>query len=347
MENTNIFCTLFDSKYLDKGLALYESLKKVCPEFRLYIFAFDRKAFSFLKGRESENLKIFFIEDIENEEMRTAKYNRSRGEYCWTCTPIIIEYVLEVLKEKICTYLDADLYFYQSPEILLSEFEKSEKSVMIIPHNYYNCLESRLDEKNKGKYCVEFNTFCNDAEGRKVLKWWKERCLECCSSEVGEKTFGDQKYLDFFDEISNEVYVLKNQGAGVAPWNIAAYKLTGFNGNEIRVRRGKEQMSLVFYHFHNIHYLSENTVDVRVFVRPGRAEEELVKKIYIPYLRHIRDIRKEVKAAEGIDFKASIEMQKPKKKKGKRTQGVLLSAVLKIRREFRHVLWRKKDYLHF
>ena len=32
-----IFCTLFDSNYLDKGLALYESMKTNLAEFTLYI----------------------------------------------------------------------------------------------------------------------------------------------------------------------------------------------------------------------------------------------------------------------------------------------------------------------
>lgn len=42
------FCTLFDSYYLDKGIALYESLEKVCKDFHLYIFCFDKKAKSAL-----------------------------------------------------------------------------------------------------------------------------------------------------------------------------------------------------------------------------------------------------------------------------------------------------------
>lgn len=33
------FCTLFDSYYLDKGLALYSSLEKVSEDFTLYVFA--------------------------------------------------------------------------------------------------------------------------------------------------------------------------------------------------------------------------------------------------------------------------------------------------------------------
>ena len=35
------FCTLYNGNYAAKGLAMYRSLKRVCPTFRLYVFAFD------------------------------------------------------------------------------------------------------------------------------------------------------------------------------------------------------------------------------------------------------------------------------------------------------------------
>ena len=44
------FCTLFDSYYLDKGLALYRSLSKVTEDFTLYAFCFDDKAKAILDG---------------------------------------------------------------------------------------------------------------------------------------------------------------------------------------------------------------------------------------------------------------------------------------------------------
>ena len=39
------FCTLFDSYYLDKGIALYKSLERVSNDFTLYIFCFDDRSF--------------------------------------------------------------------------------------------------------------------------------------------------------------------------------------------------------------------------------------------------------------------------------------------------------------
>ena len=35
-------CTLFDSNYLDRGIALCDSLNEVSDNFNLYIFAFDK-----------------------------------------------------------------------------------------------------------------------------------------------------------------------------------------------------------------------------------------------------------------------------------------------------------------
>ena len=52
----NIFCTLFDSNYLDKGLVLYDSMCKHMSQFKLYVFACDKKCYEILKVEKSNNL---------------------------------------------------------------------------------------------------------------------------------------------------------------------------------------------------------------------------------------------------------------------------------------------------
>ena len=42
------FCTLFDSYYLDKGIALYKSLERVSNDFMLFIFCFDERSYDIL-----------------------------------------------------------------------------------------------------------------------------------------------------------------------------------------------------------------------------------------------------------------------------------------------------------
>ena len=62
--------------------------------------------------------------EIEDEALLKLKEERSKAEYCWTCTPVTIEYVLKHFKEPSCTYIDADLYFFADPQVLFDEMEQ-------------------------------------------------------------------------------------------------------------------------------------------------------------------------------------------------------------------------------
>ena len=54
-----IFCTLFDSNYIDKGLVLYDSMVRTMPEFKLYAFAFDKKCEDILEKENIESRPIW------------------------------------------------------------------------------------------------------------------------------------------------------------------------------------------------------------------------------------------------------------------------------------------------
>ena len=283
------FCTLFDSNYLDKGLVLYESLKSVMGDFKLYILAMDDKCFSILKSMKLSGAVIISLEEFEDEELLEIKRQRARAEYCWTCTASLIDYVLETYGEAYCTYIDADLFFYKNPKVLIEEMCDAGCSVQIVKHGFGEGMLAKEKEKGAGKYCVQFNTFKNDEYGRAVLKTWNRQCRNHCSMEPGE--MGDQKYLSDWAERYERVHVLTNQGGGVAPWNLFRFRSSGQKGRLVN-KKTKESFDLIFYHFHHLEYADENQVNLNVFKKELGTEKKLVFEIYFPYLKKLEETKR-------------------------------------------------------
>lgn len=212
------FCTYFDSNYLLRGLAMYYSLIKHCPDCYLYIFAFDDKCLKTLLILNLPRVIVISLEKFEDKQLLSVKPTRSKAEYCWTCTPSTILYCLKKFNLESCTYLDADLMFFDSPQILLNEL--GNDSVLITEHRYH---PEHDKTSYSGKYCVQFMTFKNNSMGLKVLTWWRESCLDWCYARFEDGKFGDQKYLDGWLKRFEGIKVLQNHGGGVAPWNVLNY----------------------------------------------------------------------------------------------------------------------------
>jgi len=169
------YCTLFDSNYSSRGLAMYRSLNENAKDFHLFIVAFDDKCYEMLLKLSLKNVTVISLTEFEDEQLLTIKSTRTPQEYCWTCTPSIILYCINKFNLKICTYIDADLLFYSDPEILIDEM--GDKSVLITEHRY----SPEYDQtKTSGKYCVQFVTFKKDVNGMIVLNWWRDACLDWC-----------------------------------------------------------------------------------------------------------------------------------------------------------------------
>lgn len=287
-----VLCTLYNSLYLDKGLVLYDSLKECCADFVLYVLCMDDKCYEVLSSIDEDNMIPIRLEDFEkdDEELQSAKQNRSFGEYCWTCTPSFILFVIERYNERLCTYIDADMYFYQDPQILIDGMIASGKSVLIVPHRF---TKENIECEKNGIFCVEFNTFLNNSEALEVLRTWRGDCLQCCTVDNDGIHFGDQKYLDEWPKKYETVYICSHLGAGVAPWNIQSYKLFNAEGIiQLITKDSKFFCDLIFYHFQHIEYLNDSYVNINAYLSKCNLDDKLVKLLYKDYLRKI-EVKKE------------------------------------------------------
>ena len=284
------FCTLFDSRFLTRGLALYESLLGSGEDFQLYVFAFDDKCHEILKRLSLEKITAISLNEFEDEDLLAAKATRSRMEYCWTCTPSVIRYALDKFGLPTCTYIDADLYFYNSPQPLFDEM--AGHSVLITEHRYTR----RYDQSRKsGKYCVQFMAFRNDARARQALEWWRAACNAWCYARHEGGKFGDQKYLDDWTERFEGVHVLEHLGGGLAPWNTQQYEFSQRNERIVgRSRFSGREFDPIFYHFHHVTLYTNGQVDLSGY----RLSPDVKALFYRPYLKHLCHIAQRLSALE-------------------------------------------------
>ena len=265
----------------------------------LYIFCFDDKAAEVLNEMKLRRATVIHHSQIETPELLKLKSERSKPEYCWTCTPVTIEYVLNHYDVENCTYLDADLYFYSDPRVLFDEIDRAAANVVIVEHRFKDNRYGRKLEERNGRYCVEFNYFDKSPNSLKVLQWWKNKCFEWCYDRPDPERMGDQKYLNHWTRDFEGVHELRHPGGGVAPWNLEQYALRRVEGSDIQMSTAEGQnFPLVFYHFQNIRYLPGRKVNIKSQTR----SKKLKYAIYIPYLKEIEAIRRMLTEKYGLSY---------------------------------------------
>lgn len=268
------FVTHFDRLFIPQGLALYFSMKKNIKDFRLWIVCIDDEVFDFFKLCQFEEIYALKLSDFEDEELLNIKNNRTKGEYCWTLTPQTIRMVFESdLSVKQVTYIDADIWFRRSPKEIFDEFDSSGKSVLITDHAYF--FDHDHSPKS-GRFCVQFMIFNRDINGLKVQKWWELKCLDWCFARYENGKFGDQMYLDIWPDIfEKEVHILKAEELTLAPWNFKRFPF------------GKS----VFFHFHQLKIIDENTVFTGEYVIPSNVLKYVYKEYFLDLRRSINLIK--------------------------------------------------------
>ena len=286
-----IYCTYFDKGYLLKGLALHASLIKYDPSAKLWVLCMDEYTKTLLDRMKLRGVTTVALKDFEDKELKTAKSNRSLVEYYWTCTPSVPLYVLKHNPTvDIVAYLDADLFFYTAPQIIIDELNQG--SMYIVEHRYPPAEQYR-DNVN-GRFNVAVTYFRNDKNGIACMKDWRAKCNEWCYLKEEPGRFGDQLYLNEWPHKFKGVVISQNLGVDAAPWNIAKYSVTSKNNSAYI-----DHDQLVVYHFHQLDYFAPGQFDL---ARGYKFSHAIENYIYKPYLKTLDEVYAKVKKIDS-DFR--------------------------------------------
>jgi len=275
------YCTYFDKGYLVRAIALHASLSKhESQPFTLYAVCLDELTRILLERLQLPGVSTIPLHEIENgdNELRKARLNRNLVEYYWTLTPTVIIRLLEWNPHvEMITYLDADLFFFSSPQPIFDELVGH--SVLIHEHRFHEEFKPAL---KYGRFNVGLLCFRRNRDAVAVLNWWRDRCNEWCYARLESGRFGDQLYLEDWPERFSGVHVLSHIGAGLAPWNNLQYDYSVDVCKQVSVNN----QPVIFYHFHGLQFAHTNYVVLsKIFAH--KFTLEIIRCFYLPYVKSL------------------------------------------------------------
>mgnify|MGYP003586371672 CR=1 FL=1 len=270
------YCTYFDSNFIYKGLALYDSLCNNVKEFKLWVLCLDDKSHELLLRLNLQQIILLRLDDFEcrNPDLLEIKNQRLLHEYYWTITPLLpLTLLREVPEIDLIAYLDADLFFYSDLQPIYDEW--GDGSIYIIPHRFP--LSRKNDESLVGIYNVGFVGHRRDETGIACLERWASQCIEWCHQQYDNPVaYGDQKYLDVWPKVYPGCVVSMNEGVGAGGWNILNYHHIYSVDNQLFL----DNYKLIMLHLNFVELLSNKYYSAcsRWFLQP----------VYRPYAKALK-----------------------------------------------------------
>jgi hypothetical protein len=275
---------MFDSGYLSRGLALIASMRGAGVTGEIWILCLDDGSYGYLSRLDVAGVRLLSLPDIEDVTpgLRDVRAERSRAEYFFTCTPALVNLVLDrAVDIDWVTYLDADMYFFGSPQHVFDEVEHGD--VAIVPHRFPDRLAQLAQY---GTYNVAWVMFRSTPSGRECAAWWCKSCLDWCFDRPEDGRYADQGYLDQFEELFPTTVVIRDSGVNVAPWNLGRHTVSLVDEHLVA-----DGSPLVFYHFHGLRKRGD-WIYPSLATYKTRLTPTVRDRVYAPYISALTAIER-------------------------------------------------------
>ena len=294
------FTTVSDKNYLDRGIALYESIIKFVENFKLYYLCLDDETLN--KWNEIGDNRVIGLhietEFENNKDFQTLKANNTSvpigmpaeyyqvnnlfpgySDFHFALGSFFTYHIMEKENPNEILYVDSDIVFYCTPQLIFDAIGNKSIGIIKHRHNKVGCIA--------GGYNVGIVYFKNDEIGRSCLKWWRDCVMD--KSNPWFKTHGgcgDQKYLELFESMFGNVKILDEDIGHAAPWNFSLYQ---YCDDWTLIRWEGEIQPLVFIHFSHFNYTDNS---YRVERRGEWVMYKKARRYYDAYWETLFDIKK-------------------------------------------------------
>jgi len=292
------YCTYFDHNYLSRALLMLRSLRAYDAESTVFVLALSDLCQAALKRLDLPKVEVIALYELEQAypELLTVKLDRTPIEYNFTLTPVLPLYVFGLAPVERVIYVDADLYFFSSPQPVLDA--TAQASVAITPHNFSPLMRDKIVY---GRFNVGWMTFRCCPEGLDCLETYKANCLAWCFDRLEDGRFADQRYLDAWPDSYPGLAIVTHKGVNAGPWNADNYRFSERGG-----RFFADDDPLVCYHFSSIRIEPDGSFEGLIPDGHRAAESVLVRRIIRPYtarlLRERVELRRRFPALAAAEY---------------------------------------------
>ncbi len=284
---TRRFATYFDSNYAASGLAMVRSLLEQCPSAHITVLCIDEALAPIVEKQFPERVAAIRIANLDaTDPNATSIFAASQGwERLAMIKPLLISHVLaQTTENEQVAFIDADTFFFSSPEPVFDELIKA--SIVLSPHRFNRETHKLLIY---GAFNGGFGIWRNDYEGRRSLRDWWQQCVNWCrNSTEKDGRFMDQGYLTAWPTRYERVHILAHRGANLAPWNVGSHRLEC--GEGLVTVDGEP---LIFYHFSSI-IRDEAQRWLTPYSFEAMRQPIVINEIYRPYIQTLEEISQQL-----------------------------------------------------
>lgn len=251
------YCSIVDETYIVRAQALWKSFQRHCQPYHWHVLVLDEPTLKALCPLENVSIDAYGdwcpVSMPIPEDLRKAREHLDWNVFIWAFKPTWLLYLLQHKKLEHVSYVDADCYFFSSPDALYDEI--GDASLAVVPHRFSPMQEHY---SANGMYNGGF-IYVKDCEHTQCcLQEWSKVCTD---HHNGKHT--EQKHLNTWPG-RWDARVIRHKGVNLAPWNQSRQYTYGIRERKIWV----DQYPLVFYHFHQLldpHYPVESFVQKYVY----------------------------------------------------------------------------------
>lgn len=191
------------------------------------------------------------------------KYNLI--EFCTAIKPFCFASLFAAGSYEKIIYLDPDIYVFSSLEKIFQQL--GDHSIIITPHILDMQVTHQGDHPDylflvNGTFNLGFIALRNTGNAQLLLRWWQQRMINQCFFDNDRGMATDQKWMNLLPALfdADTLYINKDRGLNVAPWNYHERKIVTENNTLFVTGRTTDDAApkclLTFVHFSGYDYKS-------------------------------------------------------------------------------------------